>query len=88
MSTETLTCGRCGSDRIIDDAKVEDRVTADRRASLDVMIGYRKASMLQPEKPQRFPLAARICGSCGYTELYVVDPDRMWSASKKRTRKL
>ncbi|MDG1483761.1 MAG: hypothetical protein P8R54_29490 [Myxococcota bacterium] len=88
MSTETLTCSRCGSDRIIDDAKVEDRITADRRASLDVMIGYRKASMLQPEKPQRFPLAARICGSCGYTELYVVDPDRMWSASKKLTRKV
>ena len=88
MPTDASTCGRCGSDRIVSDARVEDRVTADRRAPLDVMIGYRKASMLQPEKAQRFPLTARICGSCGYTELYVVNPDRLWSASKKLTRKL
>ncbi|MFT5681015.1 MAG: putative nucleic-acid-binding Zn-ribbon protein [Myxococcota bacterium] len=88
MSADTTpTCARCGSDRIIEDAKVEDRITADRRVSLEVMIGYRKAGSLLPEKPQRFPLTARICGACGFTEMYVADPEKLWKAAGKLTRK-
>ena len=81
------TCARCGGDRIIADARVEDRVTVDRRVALEVMIGYRKASALLPDKPQRFPILAKICGSCGFAEMYVADPEKMWRASKKLTRK-
>ncbi len=87
MSADTPTCARCGSDRVVEDAKVEDRITADRRVSLEVMIGYRKSGTMLPEKPQRFPLTARICGSCGYTDLYVADPVKLWSAARKLTRK-
>ncbi len=86
--TPALTCARCGSDQIVEDAKVEDHITADRRVSLEVMIGYRKASALLPEKPQRFPLSARICGSCGFTELYVEDPEKLWTAAQRITREV
>ncbi len=84
--TPALTCARCGSDQIVEDAKVEDHITADRRVSLEVMIGYRKASALLPEKPQRFPLCGRIWGAWGFTELYVLDPYMLCTAGPGITR--
>ena len=77
-------CPRCGSDRIIEDAKIEDRVTPDRRSSLEVLIGYRKGSgLLSPTRPMRFQLRARICGKCGHTEMFVAEPEKLWRAAQK-----
>ena len=81
------TCARCGSDKIIDDARVEDRISMDRRVSLEVMIGYRDTGGLRNQKPERFPIRARICGNCGFTEMYVAEPEKMWRASQRVTRK-
>ena len=85
-TTPDSTCARCGSDKIIEDAKVEDRVTVDRRVSLEVMIGYRKGGTLMPDRPQRFALRAKICGNCGFAEMFVADPGKLWSAAKKIAR--
>lgn len=81
------TCTRCGSDKIIEDAKIEDRISMDRRVSLEVLIGYRPTGGMRADQPQRFPLTARICGSCGFTEMFVSDPDRLWRAAQRVTRK-
>ena len=80
------SCTQCGSDKIIDDAKIEDRLTADRRGPLEVLIGYRSVGALLPDRPERFALRARVCGECGFAEMFVADPAKAWAAWKKVNR--
>jgi len=79
-------CDRCGSDKLIEDAKVEDHITAGRRVALEVMIGHQKGSGMRGDKPVRVPIKARICGECGFTELYVSEPARLWRLAQKINR--
>jgi hypothetical protein len=69
METE---CPKCGSHEVIPSVEVMDRSDS----------GVQSLSLLIAEKPQaaifrgwrKFPLSARVCPACGYTELYVSDP--------------
>jgi predicted RNA-binding Zn-ribbon protein involved in translation (DUF1610 family) len=69
MDTE---CPKCGSQEVIPSVEVMDRSDS----------GVQSLSLLIAEKPQaavfrgwrKFPLSARVCPACGYTELYVSDP--------------
>ena len=76
-------CARCGSDKIIEDAKVEDHISAGRRVALEVMIGHQKGSGMRVNRPVRVPIKARICGECGFTEMYVSEPARLWRLAQK-----
>ena len=77
------TCARCGSDKIIDNAKVEDHISAGRRAALEVLIGHQEIGGIRGYKPVRFSLKARICGACGFTDMYVSEPAKMWRIAQK-----
>jgi hypothetical protein len=35
---------------------------------------------------ERTPVAARVCGGCGYVELYATDPKALVDAALKRSR--
>ena len=68
-------CPNCGSSEVIPSVRVIDRSDS----------GVQALSILIAEKPQaavfrgwrKFALSARVCGACGYTELYVSDPHGM-----------
>jgi hypothetical protein len=81
METE---CPKCGSREVIPSLEVMDRSDS----------GVQSLSLLIAEKPQaaifrgwrRFPLSARVCPACGYTELYVSDPRGVQESHARASR--
>ena len=74
-------CARCGSSKIIPDVQVIDK-GPNGHGDLQVTI------LLEPHASifkgrQYIPLRARVCGDCGFTELFVKDPELIWNAYVK-----
>ena len=78
---EVRTCSRCGSDKVIRDAKVEDR-TEHLRHQLEILVGYNHPDALVFTDPIRADLRASICGECGHVDLFVRNADKLWEAWK------
>jgi hypothetical protein len=77
--SDTTRCTRCGGDRVIPDAKVEDR--GDHlRHQLEVLVGYANPEALLFTDPIRADLRASVCGTCGHVDLFVSDPGALWQA--------
>jgi hypothetical protein len=79
--SEIRSCSRCGSDKVIPNAKVEDR-TEHLRHQLEVLVGYHHPDALVFTDPIRTDLRCSICGVCGHVDLFVDDADRLWQAYK------
>lgn len=69
-------CAKCGSDHILADVRILDRsyVVTD---SLTVEL-YEHPSALLFRGAHRGTLTARICGSCGYAEFYLGNPEDLY----------
>lgn len=85
MSDDLQRCPRCDSDKIIHDAKVEDR-SEHNRHELEVLVAYNDPEALIFTDPIRAELRAAICGSCGHVELFVRDPALLWGAFSEAPR--
>ena len=79
MTDKPDLCPRCGSDRLIYDAKVEDR-SKNGRHKLEVLVGFNDPDALLFTAPIRAELRAAICGNCGWVGLFVRDPELLWEA--------
>ena len=77
MPTGT-TCDRCGSTRIIPRARVIDRSDGNG-ANVRVSV-KRKRDALFFTAEERVETFARICGECGFTELFAEDPAALYEA--------
>jgi predicted nucleic-acid-binding Zn-ribbon protein len=77
---EAPHCAKCGSDRIIPNVRI-----------LDESHGFGNLRVEICEKPYALlfkghhngQLVARLCGSCGYADIYVTNPDELWDAYQK-----
>jgi predicted nucleic-acid-binding Zn-ribbon protein len=79
MPTAT-TCERCGSTRIIPRARVIDRGEGNHPTG-SVQVGVeRKPDALFFTAEERVNTFARICGECGFTELFAEDPAALYDA--------
>jgi len=75
------TCPKCQSSKIIPDVRILDHnysVTGD----LSVEI-YENPNALLFKGAHQGKLQARICGQCGYTELYLENPHSLYSAYQR-----
>jgi formate dehydrogenase assembly factor FdhD len=77
--TDPLLCTRCGSDELIPRARVAERGDGNGRYDLQVEVQRRPNAVLF-KRPERADLTARVCGACGYTELYVDAPRALYTA--------
>ena len=74
----TTNCTKCGSDKIISRAKIFDQG--------EYSDGTLKAAFVKNPEAWIFKgtvlsrLRAVICGACGFTELYVEEPDKLHEA--------
>lgn len=69
--TDRVSCSTGGSTRIIPRARIVDRGHYDaERRDLTVVIDREPDALLFKE-PHKEALHARICGECGFTELYL-----------------
>lgn len=76
------TCSKCGSSEIVRDVRIMDRghVSADAGDLSAVVYGNPEAWVFKNKV--RVELSACVCGACGYTELYAVDPRAMLAAAR------
>lgn len=70
-------CLRCGSDRLVTDAKVVDN--ADVPGTLHVELGKKFPDAWLFDGAVQVEVVADLCGSCGHVELRVADPEAMWA---------
>src|SRR5215211_5619344 len=76
---DPLRCARCGSDEVMPRVRVAERGDDNMRYDLQVEI-QRRPNAVFFKRPQRADLTARVCGACGYTELYVNAPGELYTA--------
>jgi len=79
---EDSVCPKCGSNEVIPQVRIIDSSTTGQ-TDLKVEIQADPNARIFKE-PHQDELAAWICGDCGYTELYVMNPKYLLSAHKKR----
>ena len=81
---ENVTCAKCGSDRVVPRARVMDRGDYNADSGDLSAVVYANPSARFFKGSQRHELSARICGSCGYTELYLTDPSGFYETYRKQ----
>jgi hypothetical protein len=68
-----MTCSKCGSTEILCDVPIVSNV--DNFSAVPVSgLAYRKPEARVFRGPAPHRLLARICGACGFAELYLEDP--------------
>jgi hypothetical protein len=73
-------CAKCGSDRVISAARLVDRGHYSGDAgNVRVRVDADPSAWVRKGKVE-IDLAPKICGRCGYTELYATDPEMLWGA--------
>ena len=79
-------CTKCQNAHLIHDVQVADRTIEEDWTAA----AYLKVEVATKPKARLFkgivgiPLKATVCGSCGYTELYVSEPARLVEAIEER----
>ena len=78
----TPRCVKCGSDSMIPGVRVIDRMEHDRQP---VELGLStKPDALLFKGEVRVETVARVCGDCGFVEVYAADPAALWDAHVER----
>jgi ribosomal protein S27AE len=73
-------CARCGSTKIIPRARVVDRGENDSQShSLRVAVA-RNPEAVFFKKEEKVDTYARVCGECGFVELFAKDPYALYEA--------
>jgi len=75
-------CLRCGSDRIVRGAEVQDMGEHVARP-LTVKLGEAHPDAWLFAGEQTVEVHADLCGACGHVELRVADPEAMWEAYRQ-----
>ena len=75
-----MTCSKCGSNRVVPRARVIDR--GDHSTDVgNVRLGVaRKPEAIFFKAQEKVDLHARVCGECGYAELFVEDAGSIYDA--------
>jgi predicted nucleic-acid-binding Zn-ribbon protein len=76
------SCPKCGSLRIVREALIPDHTDASSGTPLSLRIEENPSATLF-RSPRDFPLRAWACGDCGYTELYVTQPEQVLAAETR-----
>jgi hypothetical protein len=77
-----LVCSRCGSHEVIPNVRIVDRGDGNMRRDLQVEL-YENPDAFIFKGAHAGTLSASICGSCGYIEIRVSNPQELLTAYKK-----
>ena len=77
---QSLACGKCGSTEVVPRARVIDRGHFGRDEG-EVRVGVeRKPMALMFRQKEVADLYARVCGKCGFVELFCDDAAAIYAA--------
>ncbi|MBL8218726.1 MAG: hypothetical protein JNL62_05835 [Bryobacterales bacterium] len=75
---DTLQCAKCKSEKMIPRVRVMDRGQGNSDAGDLSVVTYKSPSAFFFQGAEKMSLYARICGECGYTELFAEYPDDLY----------
>jgi predicted nucleic-acid-binding Zn-ribbon protein len=75
-----MTCAKCGSTKIIPHARVIDRGDYSTDVGNVRLAVARNPQALVFKGLERVDSYARVCGECGFAELFVEDADSLYEA--------
>ena len=79
----TPRCLKCGSDSMIPGVRVIDRGDGNSRQPLELGVEVKPDAVLFRGEV-RVEAVARVCGDCGFVEVYAADPAALWDAHVDR----
>ncbi len=80
------SCSRCGSEEVVPKARILDRGAANYPLfSLTVQVQERPEAVLLKGR-KGGSVYARLCGHCGYVELYAEDHEELYRTYEKGRR--
>ena len=79
------SCFKCGSNKIIKDARIIDYGHLNQMNDLAVHI--KTTDKIFFNKFEKGKFQAQICGSCGHVELSIQNPQELWEAYIKSQSK-
>jgi len=81
--SETLTCAKCNSEKIVPRVRIMDRghYGSDTGKDLTVVF-YEDPDAFIFKGAHTGSLFARVCGECGYTEMFLTNPEDLYSVYK------
>ena len=82
--TDRKNCSKCQSEKMISNVHVRDYADLMSVTPLSVEIYEKPEAMIFKGTSYETPLKAWICGECGYTELYVENPQQLYSTYLNR----
>lgn len=74
-----LRCLKCGADSMIPGVQVLDRGESDYRKPTELGLTTKPEAVLFKGEV-RSHTTARVCGDCGFVEVYATDPAALWDA--------
>jgi predicted nucleic-acid-binding Zn-ribbon protein len=81
-----MTCAKCGSTKIVPRARVIDRGDYNAESG-NVRLGVaRKPQAIFFKGQEKADIYARLCGACGYAELFVDDAEAIYGAYMESQR--
>jgi len=83
----TTPCAKCGSDKIIPQAKVLDYTQHTRDKDIEVEVAISQKKSLFNHEAFRATAYARICAGCGHIELYTDHTHGLWDAYQESLRR-
>jgi predicted nucleic-acid-binding Zn-ribbon protein len=82
----TVLCSKCGSRRVIPRARVVDRGHANSELKDLTVVVYKDPDALLFKRAHKESLHARICGECGFTELYLDGASELYESYEAGNR--
>ncbi len=73
-----MQCPKCKSEKIVPRVRIMDRGHGSTDSGDLSVVTYEDPDALIFKGKQRSALFARICGDCGYTELFVENPREIY----------
>ncbi|HYG62330.1 MAG TPA: hypothetical protein VEL74_07100 [Thermoanaerobaculia bacterium] len=71
-------CAKCRSTKVLPKVRVMDRGDYSLDAGELALIVYEKPEAMIFKGPHEGSLFARVCGECGYTEMYLENPGEFY----------
>ena len=80
--SEDRGCTRCGSSKILPYVDIKDYWDMGVSRDLSVVVHEDPQAVIF-KGAVKGPLVARICGECGFVELFVKNPAELWEAANR-----
>ena len=82
-----INCHECGSEKLIDNARVFDRGDGDSKKDFQVYIDEEPNALFFKERTYH-SLGAVICGDCGFVHFVANRPKSLWDAYQRQRKKI